>query len=66
MMHLKNIVHRDIKPDNILLKSSKKFPEGRKVCLADLGIACFMNDEARTRELSGTPGFIDPFLLNKF
>jgi len=44
-MHAKNIVHRDIKPDNVLLKSSKKVDLNRKVCLADFGIACLVQDD---------------------
>lgn len=64
-MHAKSIVHRDIKPENVLLKSSNNVEGGRKVCLADLGIACLITDERLTSQLCGTPGFIDPFLLNQ-
>jgi serine/threonine protein kinase len=63
-MHRKYIVHRDIKPENILIKSSEKVKGGRKVCLADFGIACLISDEALTKQLCGTPGFIDPYILN--
>ena len=63
-MHRKYIVHRDIKPENILIKTSDKVKGGRKVCLADFGIACLITDETLTRQLCGTPGFIDPFILN--
>ena len=63
-MHRKLIVHRDIKPDNILIKSSNKVRGGRKVCLADFGIACLITDESLTKQLCGTPGFIDPYILN--
>lgn len=63
-IHSKNIVHRDIKPENVLLKSSNKVDGGRKVCLADFGIACLITDETLSRQLCGTPGYIDPFILN--
>jgi serine/threonine protein kinase len=48
-MHHKNIVHRDIKPENVLLKSSNKIDGGRKVCLADFGIACLITDETLSK-----------------
>lgn len=63
-IHSKNIIHRDIKPDNVLLKSSNKVEHNRKVCLADFGIACLATDDASTTQLCGTPGFLDPFMLN--
>lgn len=61
--HKRGIIHRDIKPENILLKSSKKEEGGRKVCIADFGIGCLTSDEVHVRQLCGTPGFIDPYLL---
>ena len=63
-IHKKSIVHRDIKPENILLKSSSNESGGRKVCLADFGIACFATDDNLTSQVCGTPGFIDPYILN--
>ena len=48
-IHQRNIVHRDIKPENILLKSAPNVEGGRKVCLADFGIACLASDELLAR-----------------
>ena len=63
-MHERQIVHRDIKPENILIKNSKKFKDGPKALLADFGIACLISDESLTKQLCGTPGYIDPYILN--
>jgi serine/threonine protein kinase len=62
LMQRKNIYHRDLKPDNILMLDKEKL----LVCIADLGLACRATD---TRELSfkcGTPGYVAPELLKGF
>lgn len=52
-LHNKNIVHRDVKPDNILLTGNKSI-EGAKIC--DFGLAKQLEDgiEGLTSELWGT------------
>ncbi|MHC4600163.1 MAG: serine/threonine protein kinase, partial [Planctomycetota bacterium] len=55
--HTQNVIHRDIKPDNILLTR-----EG-KVRLADFGLAKDTTDNARltiTGQVMGTPAFMSP------
>lgn len=62
LMLNKNIYHRDLKPDNILILEKDEI----KVCVADLGLACRSTD---TRELPfkcGTPGYVAPELLKGF
>jgi len=58
-MHLKNIIHRDIKEDNILLLDSKNL----KVCIADLGLACKTTDTYQMKLKCGTPGYVAPEVL---
>lgn len=52
-----NIIHRDVKVENVLLSA-----EGRPV-LADLGIACFVDDEKEMARRCGSPGYMAPETL---
>jgi calcium-dependent protein kinase len=58
----KNIYHRDLKPDNILLLDRNQL----KVCIADLGLACRSTDARELLFKCGTPGYVAPELLKGF
>jgi serine/threonine-protein kinase len=53
--HQKGVIHRDIKPGNIMLH------EDRQVKIADFGIAKVLNEDATmTGTLFGTPNYMSP------
>lgn len=62
LMHWKNIIHRDIKADNILILDKDQL----HVCIADLGFACRADDESFINVKCGTPGYADPEVLKGF
>jgi len=57
-VHSCGVVHRDVKPDNVLLSS-----DGRPV-LADFGIACLATDELQMARRCGSPGYVAPEVIS--
>ena len=62
-MHKKRIIHRDIKPDNILVKS-RASKEGYEIKVADLGLALFTENDELLGSKCGTPGYIAPEIFS--
>ncbi|XP_059809386.1 phosphorylase b kinase gamma catalytic chain, liver/testis isoform-like isoform X1 [Hypanus sabinus] len=56
-LHSRNVVHRDVKAENILLD------EGFHIRLSDFGFSCFLQPGQRLRELCGTPSYLAPEIL---
>ena len=60
-LHLRGIIHRDIKSQNIYLRSDSS------VKLADFGISIFMNDKNpinESKKIVGTPQYLAPEIIN--
>lgn len=62
LMHKKEIVHRDLKPDNILVMDKEQLD----VCIADLGLACRMEEKELLGKKCGTAGYLAPEILRGF
>lgn len=64
--HSKGIVHRDIKPDNLMLVADSVAPSGERVKVLDFGIAKLSGEFERgvaktdTNALMGTPMYMSP------
>ena len=55
-LHHSRILHRDIKPDNILVKGHQPF----EVALCDFGVAAQMDNEIILNKACGTRGYCAP------
>lgn len=60
-MHLQNVTHRDMKPENILLVSNKM--DDFRIKIADLGFAQEFDREKGLDLVLGTPLYMAPELV---
>jgi serine/threonine protein kinase len=59
----KNIMHRDLKPDNIILKNKDKI-EFNNLKLVDFGLSSVCGSYEQLFKRCGTPGFVAPEVIN--
>lgn len=60
-LHQRNIVHRDLKLENIML--SNLTPQA-KVKIADFGLARYFTDDSQLRTICGSPLYVAPEILD--
>lgn len=58
VLHAHGVVHRDIKPQNLLLRSDEQ--QGRRLLIADLGVAKAMLFASGITQVVGTPAYMAP------
>ena len=56
-IHSKGIMHRDLKPQNIIMRSKKDIKD---IVIIDFGLASFVDVDQYLYERCGTPGFVAP------
>ena len=61
LLHSHEIMHRDIKPDNILFSFENDFST---VKIADFSLAEKLNQSKKFKLICGTPGFMAPEIFN--
>ncbi|XP_063041024.1 serine/threonine kinase 17a like [Engraulis encrasicolus] len=60
-LHRNNVVHLDLKPQNILLTSARPLGDIR---IVDFGLSRRMDGPTEVREILGTPEYVAPEILN--
>lgn len=59
--HSKGIMHKDLKPENVMMSSKKGAPiQDLHVVVVDFGLAQMLSPEGRGTEIAGTPPFMSP------
>ncbi|XP_034562577.1 serine/threonine-protein kinase 17A [Notolabrus celidotus] len=60
-LHQNNVVHLDLKPQNILLTSSSPLGD---IKIVDFGLSRMVSNHRELREIMGTPEYVAPEILN--
>lgn len=69
-LHLQNVAHRDLKPDNILVEEAHTSKIGSiersfAVKIIDFGFSISMQGEKKLKTFCGTPSYMSPEIVTK-
>lgn len=64
-MHAKQVSHRDLKPDNLMVLEGEN-PEDIMIKLTDFGFACFFDPHQKMDVIVGTPIYMSPELVEGY
>lgn len=59
-LHSRNIVHRNVKPQNLYLDSADDVRWPYTVKLSDFSLACYLDDPDAPKQIVGTPEYLAP------
>lgn len=64
-MHSKNVIHRDMKPENLLLAHKPRSSHDIEVKIIDFGLSKILSDGPVTSSFLGTRGYLAPEMIQR-
>jgi serine/threonine protein kinase len=64
-LHQKGISHRDLKSDNVIVKTDKQTSQVVDVRLIDFGFSFYIQSNEKFNKVCGTPNYMSPEIFNQ-